>query len=240
MKSPARIKWRHVSRLYEKLAPLLKASPAKMDNPERGKVLVLAPHIDDDVIGAGGCLRKHVLAGDNVKVVYFADCTEERIREAEEAAEVIGFVDLEFLGYESKRLGDNAGIPARLSGIVDYYKPELVYLPSLFDRHNDHLALNNHLAALQKKYAYGFTVCAYEVWTALVPNLVIDVTDTIEAKKKALSRYTSQLASNDWLDAAVSLNRYRGVTSGAGAYAEGFMRYSAREYYDIWKAVYGR
>ncbi|MDA8106884.1 MAG: PIG-L family deacetylase [Nitrospiraceae bacterium] len=240
MRPPARIKWRHVGRLYEKLAPLLKASPIKMDSPERGRVLVLAPHIDDDVIGAGGSLRKHVLAGDAVKVVYFADCTEERIREAEEAADVMGFVDLEFLGYESKRLLENAEIPGRLSEIIDRYNPEFVYLPSLFDRHNDHLAVNHHLAALHKKGGCHFTVCACEVWTALVPNLLINITDTVDAKKEALSRYRSQLASNDWLDAAISLNRYRGVTSGAGAYAEGFMRYSAHEYYDIWKAVYGR
>ncbi len=240
MRPPARIRWRHVGRLYEKLAPLLKASPIKMDSPERGRVLMLAPHIDDDVIGAGGSLRKHVLAGDAVKVVYFADCTEERIREAEGAADVMGFDDLEFLGYRSKRLLENEEIPERLSGIIDRFNPEFVYLPSLFDRHNDHLAVNHHLAVLQGRNGYCFTVCACEVWTALVPNLVINITDTIDAKKEAISRHRSQLLSNDWLDAAVSLNRYRGVTSGAGAYAEGFMRHSAAEYYDIWKAVYGR
>ncbi|MDA8434014.1 MAG: PIG-L family deacetylase [Nitrospiraceae bacterium] len=240
MKPSARIKWRHVSRLYERLAPLLKASPLKMDRPESGRVLVLAPHIDDDVIGAGGCLRKHVLAGDYVKVVYLADCSEARIAEAEEAADVIGFVNLEFLGYDSKRLLQNTEIPSRLDGIIRDAAPDFVYLPSLFDRHNDHLAVNHHLAALQKKHDYAFTVCAYEVWTALVPNLVVDITDTVGAKKEALTRYGSQLASNDWLDAAISLNRYRGVTSGAGAYAEGFMRYSAGEYYALWKAVYGK
>jgi LmbE family N-acetylglucosaminyl deacetylase len=240
MRPPARIKWRHVGRLYEHLAPLLKASPIKMDDPERGRVLVLAPHIDDDVIGAGGCLNKHVLGGDAVKVVYFADCTEERIREAEAAADVIGFVNLEFLGFQSKRLLADDAVPRRLAGIIEEYEPNFVYLPSLFDRHNDHLALNHHLAHLHKKQHFRFTVCAYEVWTALVPNLVVDITATIDAKKRALSAYKSQLASNDWLDGAVSLNRYRGVTSGAGTYAEGFMRYTAGEYCEIWKAVYGK
>ncbi len=240
MRPPARIRWRHVGRLYEKLAPLLKASPIKMDSPERGRVLVIAPHIDDDVIGAGGSLRKHVLAGDAVKVVYFADCTEERMREAEEAADVMGFVDLEFLGYESRSLLENSDVPGRLSAIIDRFNPEFVYLPSLFDRHNDHLAVNHHLAVLHGRNGYGFTICACEIWTALVPNLVINIADTIEAKKEAISRHRSQLASNDWLDAAVSLNRFRGVTSGAGTYAEGFMRHSAQEYYDIWKAVYGK
>lgn len=229
-----------MGRLYERLAPLLKASPIKMDSPERGRVLVLAPHIDDDVIGAGGSLRKHVLAGDEVKIVYFADCTEERIREAEAAADVMGFLNLEFLGFESKKLLQNADVSEKLARIIDHHNPDFVYLPSLFDRHNDHLALNHHLAALENKRRYKFTVCAYEVWTALVPNLVVNIGDTIEAKKEALSTYKSQLSSNDWLDAAVSLNRYRGVTSGAGAYAEGFMRYSVGEYCGIWKTVYGK
>lgn len=210
-----------------------------MDAPESGRVLVLSPHIDDDVIGAGGSLRKHVRMGNRVKVVYFADCTEERIREAEEAARVIGLTDLEFLGYESKRLLEKGDLSARLSSIVRDYGPDIVYLPSLFDRHNDHLAVNHLLAACHKKFRFDFTVCAFEVWTSLVPNLIIDITDTIEAKKEALSMHRSQLASHDWLDASVSLNRYRAVTSGAGTYAEAFMRYSMKEYYRIWEKVYG-
>lgn len=62
--------------------------------------------------------------------------------------------------------------------------------------------------------------------------------DSYEKKKEALAVYKSQLSSNDWLDAAISLNRYRGVTSGAGAYAEGFMGYSMKEYFMLWKKAY--
>jgi len=240
VKLPARIKWKHVGRLYETLAPYLKASPVTRDIPERGRALVLSPHIDDDVIGAGGTLRKHVLSGDNVKVVYFADCTPERIKEAGEAAKIIGISDLEFLGYESKKLLEYRDLSGRLSSIIEDFRPDIVYLPSPFDRHNDHLSVNHLLAELHKKYRYGLTVCAYEVWTTLVPNLIMDITDVVEDKRKALSMYKSQLSSNNWSDAALSLNRYRGVTSGAGRHAEGFMRHSMKEYCRIWEAVYGR
>ncbi len=240
MKLPSRITWKHVGRLYETLAPHLKASPVKMDAPESGRVLVLAPHIDDEVIGAGGSLIKHVRLGDGVKVVYFADCTEERVKEAEEAAEIIGFKDYEFLGYESKRLLEQEDLPGRLLSIVKDFRPDIVYLPSLFDRHNDHLALNHLLAVACKKFRFDFTVCAFEVWTALVPNLIVDITDTIKEKKEALSRFKSQLVSNDWIEAATSINRFRGITSGAGTYAEGFMRFSVKEYYRIWEKVYGQ
>ncbi len=240
MKLPVRITWKHVGRLYETLAPYLKASPVKIVSPERGRVLVLSPHIDDEVIGAGGSLTKHIRSGDSVKVVYFADCTEERIGEAEEAARVIGMSDLDFLGYESKRLLEQSDLPDRLSSIIKNFRPDVVYLPSLFDRHNDHLAVNHLLGAACGKFRFDFTVCAFEVWTALVPNLIVDITDAVNKKKEALSLFKSQLASNDWIDAAISLNRYRGITSGAGAYAEGFMRFSAREYYSIWEKVYGQ
>ena len=240
MRLPARITWKHVGRLYETLAPHLKASPVKTNAPERGRVLVLSPHIDDEVIGAGGSLIKHTRLGDNVKVVYFADCTEERVREAEEAGEIIGFKDHEFLGYKSKKLLAQKDLSGRLSSIIKDFRPDMVYLPSLFDRHNDHLALNHLLAAVHKKFRFDFTVCAFEVWTALVPNLIVDITDTINEKKEALSRFKSQLATNDWIEAATSINRYRGITSGAGTYAEGFMRFSVKEYYRIWEKVYGQ
>jgi hypothetical protein len=69
---------------------------------------------------------------------------------------------------------------------------------------------------------------------------VVDISSSIDEKKEALSRYKSQLSAQNWRDAAVSLNRYRGITSGAGEYAEAFMRYSVREYFKIWKSVYDR
>jgi LmbE family N-acetylglucosaminyl deacetylase len=218
----------------------MKASPIKAVVPESGRVLVLSPHIDDDVIGAGGCLIKHIRAGDFVKVVYFADCTEARVREAEEAAAIIGVRDLEFLGLESKRLLECRGLDDKLSAILKDFNPDILYLPSLFDRHNDHLAVNHLLAAVHSRFHFDFTVCAFEVWTALVPNLIIDITDSVAEKKQALLKYSSQLTANDWLDAALSINRFRGVTSGAGTYAEGFMRYSIKEYFRIWQTVYGK
>lgn len=240
MKLPARIRWRHVRSLYEALEPYLKASPLKCEAPDSGRVLVLAPHIDDDIIGAGGSLRKHIQLGNDVMAVYFADCTEERIREAHEAADTIGINKLEFFGYESKTLLDHREVLDMLSALISGYKPEIVYLPSLFDRHNDHLAINHCLSGLYEKYSYDFTVYAYEVWTTLTPNIIVDISDTIEKKKEALTKYKSQLSSKNWLDAAISLNRYRGVVSGAGEYAEGFMRYSVKEYIKLWRAAYAR
>ncbi len=239
MRLPSRIKWSHIWRLYEAIEPGLKASPMKLERPDSGRVLVLAPHIDDDVIGCGGTLAKHAEAGDEVAALYFADCTKERVNEAREAARIIGIGKMEFLDYRSKKsLNKEKGAAIALKKMLDEYRPKTVYLPSLFDRHNDHLAVNHLLAGLYQENRYGFTVCAYEVWTPLVPNLVVDVTSTFGKKTEALSMYRSQLASNNWVDAAVSLNRYRAVVSGAGQYAESFIRRSMGKYFELWQRVY--
>jgi LmbE family N-acetylglucosaminyl deacetylase len=239
MKPSKRIRWSHLRRLYEGLEPHLKALPLKLEQPDSGHVLVLAPHIDDDIIGAGGVLRKHTQKGDEVTAVYLSDCTPERIQEGKEAAGIIGYGRIEFFEYPSKTLLDHREIPERLSALIAETNPDFVYLPSLFDRHNDHLAVNHHLANLFGRYQYTFTVYAYEVWTTLVPNVVVDISDTIDKKKEALACYRSQLSSHDWLEAAVCLNRYRAVASGVGEYAEGFMRYSMKEYVTLWKKMYG-
>ena len=204
---------------------------------------MLAPHIDDDIIGCGGTLAKHAAAGDEVTVLYFADCTPGRRREAAEAACVIGIGRLEFLDYASKTLYDHRKDAAlKLKSEIESFKPHTVYLPSLFDRHNDHLAVNHILSDVLSgmRGDFTFSVCAYEVWTPLVPNLIVDISGTMEKKKAAVSKFTSQLASNDWLDAAVCLNRYRAVVSGAGRYAEGFMIHSANNYLELWRRVYDK
>ena len=41
--------------------------------PQNEKVLVLAPHMDDEMIGCGGALRRHILKGGDVTVVFMTD-----------------------------------------------------------------------------------------------------------------------------------------------------------------------
>lgn len=118
MELPSRIRWRHIRRFYEYIKPLLKASPVKTNVPDSGRVLVLAPQIDDDVIGVGGCLRKNVEMGNDVAAVYPADCTPVRIGEAKEAADVIGFRFLDFLPYEDRSLGRNPEVDQRIATII--------------------------------------------------------------------------------------------------------------------------
>jgi len=69
----------------------------------------------------------------------------------------------------------------------------------------------------------------YEVWTPLSQyNLAVDISDFMQIKLAALREHKSQLAAIAYDEAVQGLNRYRGVTSGAGQYCECFQLIKAR------------
>ena len=87
--------------------------PAILERPPRGRVLVLAPHPDDETMGLGGTLAHHAEQGDHVCVLFVCNgiqgdpegwfprdrITAVREAEAREAAQILGLSELRFLGY---------------------------------------------------------------------------------------------------------------------------------------------
>lgn len=238
-----RLKWRNVFRLYENLQPYLKASKPIEEKPQGQKVLVLSPHIDDDVLGAGGTLHKHHLASDKIVSIYLASRNDEGIRkkEGEAAASIIGIDELIFLDYEIKKLDSASQITHQVADVLDSHKPDIVYLPFMLDNHNDHISTNRiFLSSLSLlPSSYSPLIYAYEIWSTLFPNLLVDITDQIEIKRQAILEYKSQLAANNYLEAILGLNRYRGILSKANGYAEGFFKSTPKIYRKLWEAIYG-
>lgn len=221
------LKWAHVYRFYEGVEPLLNYSVPKEERPRGQRIVVLAPHIDDESIGCGGVMQKHAAAGGRLAILTFADCSPERIAEGRAAGCILGVQRQEFLPYAAKTLLDEPELPNRLAAFLAEEKPDLVYVPSPLDRHADHLAVNILLARHTRKHGGAFMVYGYEVWSTLTPNVAVDISAQKEGKAAALACFASQNRSNDWHDAALSLNRYRGITTGAGHYAETFYRQTA-------------
>ena len=236
------LKWKNVFRLYEYIQPYLKVSRPIEEKPVGEKVLVLSPHIDDDVLGAGGTLFKHHLAGDKIVSVYLASRNDGEIRkkEGEAAAEIIGIDELIFLDYEIKRLDFAPEITHQIADILAMHKPDIVYLPFMLDNHNDHISTNKiFLDALSLLPAScSLLIYAYEVWSTMFPNVLVDITDHVEVKKQAILEYKSQLLANNYLEAAIGLNRYRGILSKADGYAEGFCKSTPEGYRKLWRSIY--
>lgn len=226
--------------------------PQKLDLPPGRRVLVLAPHADDESIGCGGTLRKYVESGAQVFVVVLTDgrqgnpmlrklpahdpsraALEEalvarRKQEALAAFETLGILESVFLDVHDGQLDRNiAATSQQIAALIDEWKPDIVALPFLTDRHADHFATNrcfieasNLLASPQKD---ALLCLGYEVWSPIYSNLLIDISAYIKQKRNAVLCYQSQLEFDAYLDGIEGLNRYRAVSGlTGGEFAEAF------------------
>ena len=201
------------------------------------RVLVLAPHPDDETIGCGGSLALHTEAGDPVKVIFLTNGAkgdtsgkkdretymELRQKEAREACASLGVTDLEFWSYEDRALAGSRGVLVRLLDLLRAFLPDLVYVSSPLEFHPDHRATCFQLCDAIRTCDMGFQVAFYEVGQPLTVNVLVDITRVIDLKKQALYVYKSQLEERDYADVIIGLNRFRSLTLPKGvSHAEGF------------------
>ena len=184
-----------------------------MSDMTRVDVLAFGPHPDDIEIGIGGIVAVHV---DRGHAVGLCDLTqgelgsngtaEERIREAQEAAEVLGVAWRENLGWPD---GGIEGAQATAEhvrsavALIRRVRPSVVAIPYWRDRHPDHEAASRVLkeavfrAGLRRLAADGPAwtpdwTCYYFINDVSTPAFVVDVTGPYERKRKALACHRSQ------------------------------------------------
>lgn len=200
-------------------------------------VLVVAPHPDDEAIGCGGTLRKHVISGDAVDVVFLSsgelglkDLPAERARdiresEAQSAAAVLGCRTSTFLRGPDWQIKDaQDGLSCRLAEILDTARPSLLYVPHPAEWHPDHqVAAQIVQDAVARSNCVHPKLMLYEVWTAMMPvHHLEDVSGTIRDKLRAIRCYRSQLTTVRYDRASLALNLHRGLMSMQCRYAEAF------------------
>src|SRR5689334_11959081 len=110
------------------------------------RLLVLAPHPDDEVIGCGGLVALHLHDGRQVRVVIATDGGEagepaERQRESRAALASLGSAEIEFLNFPDRHLRESGGFAAALRDILVDFRPDLIAAPSPIEIHPDHFAL---------------------------------------------------------------------------------------------------
>jgi len=222
--------------------------PAVIPGLEARRVAVLAPHPDDDVIGCGGTLRKHCLAGGAATVIYLTDgargadhaappvpaTAARRRREAETALDVIGVRDRVFWGVADGCLRRTAERVARLTADLERADPEAVLLPSALDGHPDHRAANRIFAAAARNLGGPLKVYAYEVWVPLPANCLVDISDVLRDKERALGMHRSQTRRADLAAPTLGLNRFRGFAPSRGrGFYEAFLALDGRRYAEL-------
>ena len=229
--------------------------------PEGGKIVVLAPHMDDEVLGCGGTIARHVQAGADVRVVFLTDgryggrlysglgeaerkrrqleLVDIRKEEARRAGEVLGVRNIAFLDAEDGRLRTDSLVPNRLRILLERERPDVVYLPFFLENHVDHCAASQVLMAATADTRDNFECRCYEVWTPLFPNIVVEIDAAIELKKRALRCYESQLADMDYVHTGIGLNAYRSSAIGCktALFVEAFFAMPLVDYRRLHRAV---
>ena len=186
------------------------------------RLLVLAPHPDDEVIGCGGLIALHLRERRRVRVLVATDgaqAGESTTREEECRRGVAALgegVTVEFLRASDRAL-DEAIAPKLRETLLDF-RPDLIAVPAPIEIHPDHLALSRLFCELVQRDETLFAdlavarVVFYEVGQPLRPNAIVDITAVAEAKYAGIGEHRSQLALRDYVAYARGLNAYRAMT----------------------------
>ena len=212
------------------------------------KVLVIAPHPDDETLGCGGSLFRHK---DNNDELYWIIVTslhkddgwdktkiENRELEIKNVNMQYGFKEFFNLKIPTTKV-DTIPISIfvqKITEIYDRIKPEIIYIPFLYDVHTDHQIISNSLQSSIKwfRHPYIKRVLMYEtlsetefnfsVGRVFRPNVFMDITNYISSKIKAMEIYDGELREFPFPRSTKSIKALatlRGSQSGYGA-AEAF------------------
>lgn len=196
--------------------------------------LVIAPHPDDESLGCGGSIIKHVQAGSKVKIIFLtngdkgdfmgkfgSNYMDIRRKSAVKAMKVLGVDDFEFWGFQDRELYySKQEILNRLKKLFETFYPSIIYLTSPFEAHPDHKATFDIGCDLKE---FNGKLVFYEVLMALYPNMLVDITNQFKKKQKAIKQYKTEIYYNDYIEKITGLNRFRTTTLPKNVkYAEAF------------------
>lgn len=212
-------------------------------------ILVIAPHMDDEVLGCGGTIAKHVGDKDNIFVCFIAhriynhkfdrEKNEIEKKHACKAKKILCYKELQFFELKDERLDVSAqDIIIRLEKYVARIKPEIVYVSFMGDNNQDHRAVFDAARVVLRPIAAPFIkrIYMYEVpssteqspslpQTTFLPNYYVNITEFIDKKIKSFRCYKTERRGYPHPrseEALRILAQKRGIEIGF-EYAEAFM-----------------
>lgn len=212
------------------------------------KVLVIAPHPDDEVLGAGGTIAKYAARGDEVYVavvtkgcepLFSAESVEKVRAECIEADRLLGVKKTIFMDFPAAMIETvpRYELNDAFIKLVQDIAPQEVYIPHRGDMQLDHkMVVDAAMVALRPKYKHvPQRILAYETlsetgWdipnstNEFIPNVYNDISEFLDKKLEAMSIFSTQLAdfpNARSIESIKALAIYRGTTVSLNA-AEAF------------------
>ena len=222
--------------------------PFEIDCPQGKEFLVIAPHPDDEIIGPGGTILKMLENGAKITVLFLTSgkSGEEKIREEESTrlAQAMNFTPI-FLGKNANNITLNEETINAVADAVKTHGKDGVFTTFLLDDHPDHRTASEllHLAYKNGKIKPDTNIWAYQVYTSLIPNIVVDITGVAEKKKEHIKTYQSQYKYRDWGNYALGLNAYNSrflKNRNDAAFAELFLQIPMEGYAELCEKYFGK
>jgi LmbE family N-acetylglucosaminyl deacetylase len=218
-----------------------------MKTKNKMRILVIAPHPDDEVLGCGGTIKKYTEKGDEVFLIvatkgYKPDWSETFLKNIKKwtasAAKKLGIKEVFYLDFPTAKL-DTVPQKEINDVILQYLKkisPQILFLPHYGDVSKDHCLIfeSTMIAARPKpnnkiKKIFSYEVLSETDWrsagNSFSPNFYVDISQTLKDKLKAMSYYKTELKDFPHprsLKAITALAQKRGSEAGLKA-AEAFI-----------------
>lgn len=198
------------------MAQLAEFAGQPLSSLHRGrKVLAIAAHPDDEVLGVGGTLIRHFKSGDEVRILIVCSAHSIRYREGEHEQPADAQRASHYLGARTRGLdfpdqrldaGSNLELIQSLEHEVRDFQPDTVYTHHWGDVNADHVCIAEAVDVATRPFAapwirrlYAFHTPSSSEWTAsqrdrpFTPNVFSDITTELERKLDAMRCYRSEL-----------------------------------------------
>lgn len=218
------------NRLKNYFIPVAKSKNLPEYGPEGENILVISPHPDDDVLGAGGIMAEASQKGKRVFSVYITDGGSsprrdkktsdsemacQREKEAISALQILKGHGAFFLRMRSSELPRKlAEGEETLHKIFAYLVPTKIILPSPYERHITHQLCTRMTLQALRKWAKKPALWGYSIWGTFWggnKRIICDITPFIKEKVQAILAHESQVAYKNYHQGILGKNNYEAI-----------------------------
>lgn len=215
-----------------------------------GTIIVIAPHPDDETLGCGGTLLRHIANGDNVYWLimtsingldgYSESQVEMRGNEIDNVSLKYGFKKVFHSSFATTELDTlpKKEVIGFISKIFNMIQPDTIYIPYKNDVHSDHEVVFSSAISCSKSFRHPYVhrVRVYETLSetefdlsidgsSFTPNLWVDISDFLENKIEIMKLFNGEMKEHPFprsIENIKALATLRGATAGCIA-AEAFI-----------------